>query len=230
MIRARTDKHKNVEVSISLLLHPESALTHLARSFDHRFLFLDNAKWESTQSTAILFPLFFVVNPIRNFHSTGLPLTSFRSRTEWFLDCTRRTVFSFLPLNNGLRRFRSQLHASNESLPVSYASLGGSGQGCPLLRASNEHILIVRVLRARGVPGHSLLIPLRPRVAQPSPLLLKSWAEWFPHCAPRASTLLFPTPPSQSDSGLPALNVRASSDHRFIVGAPRAKREDRLIP
>jgi hypothetical protein len=33
----------------------------------------------------------------------------------------------------------------------------GSGQGCPLLRASNEHILIVRVLRARRAPGRSLL-------------------------------------------------------------------------
>jgi hypothetical protein len=35
-------------------------------------------------------------------------------------------------------------------------SLRGSGRGCPLLRASNEHILIVRVLRARRAPGHSL--------------------------------------------------------------------------
>jgi hypothetical protein len=38
--------------------------------------------------------------------------------------------------------------------------LRGSGRGCPLLRASNEHILIVRVLRARRAPGHSLLILL----------------------------------------------------------------------
>jgi ribosomal protein L30/L7E len=48
------------------------------------------------------------------------------------------------------------------SLPVARAFrlltlfLGGSGQGCPLLRASNEHIRIVRVLRARRAPGHSL--------------------------------------------------------------------------
>ena len=35
----------------------------------------------------------------------------------------------------------------------------GSGQGCPFLRASNEHILIVRVLRARRTPGRSLPIP-----------------------------------------------------------------------
>src|SRR6185295_20193809 len=31
----------------------------------------------------------------------------------------------------------------------------GSGRGCPQLRASNEHILIVRVLRARRTPGRS---------------------------------------------------------------------------
>jgi hypothetical protein len=40
--------------------------------------------------------------------------------------------------------------------PVSHTSLGGSGPGCPLLRASNEHILIVRVLRARRAPGRFL--------------------------------------------------------------------------
>jgi len=41
-----------------------------------------------------------------------------------------------------------------------------SGQGCPLLRASNEHSFIVRVLRARRAPGRSLPILLRPRVAR----------------------------------------------------------------
>jgi len=44
------------------------------------------------------------------------------------------------------------------------------------------------------------------------PLLPRSWAEWFPHCARRTSTLLFPTPPSQWGSGLPALKVRASNE------------------
>ncbi len=46
-------------------------------------------------------------------------------------------------------------HASNESLPILHSSLRGSGRGCPLLRASNEHSFIVRVLRARRAPGHS---------------------------------------------------------------------------
>ena len=49
------------------------------------------------------------------------------------------------------------------TLPV---SLRRSGRGCSLLRASDEHILIVRVLRARRticlLPG----VILRPRVAR----------------------------------------------------------------
>jgi hypothetical protein len=61
--------------------------------------------------------------------------------------------------------------------------LGGSGQGCPLLRASNEHILIVRVLRARRAPGRSLPILPRARVPRAGgrpghlPLPLQSAAE-----------------------------------------------------
>ena len=53
-----------------------------------------------------------------------------------------------------------------EGLPISYAFLEGSGRGCPLLRASNEHRFTVRVLRARRAPGRSLPILLRPRVAR----------------------------------------------------------------
>ena len=45
----------------------------------------------------------------------------------------------------------------SENLPTPHTSHKGSGRGCPLLRASNEHILIVRVLRARRVPGRSPL-------------------------------------------------------------------------
>jgi hypothetical protein len=53
-----------------------------------------------------------------------------------------------------------------EGLPISYTFLGGSGRGCPLLRASNEHRFTVRVLRARRAPGRTLLILLKPRVAR----------------------------------------------------------------
>jgi hypothetical protein len=42
---------------------------------------------------------------------------------------------------------------------LSQPSFGGSGQGCFRLRASNEHILIVRVPRARTAPGQSFRIP-----------------------------------------------------------------------
>jgi len=47
----------------------------------------------------------------------------------------------------------------SENLPTPHTSHKGSGRGCPLLRASNEHILIVRVLRARRAPGRSHLLP-----------------------------------------------------------------------
>ena len=47
------------------------------------------------------------------------------------------------------------LRASNEALLIPYPSLKRSGRGCPLLRASDEHSFIVRVLRARRAPGRS---------------------------------------------------------------------------
>src|SRR5438552_17326796 len=65
----------------------------------------------------------------------------------------------------------------SEGLPILHTSLKGSGQGCPQLRASNEHSFIVRVLRARRAPGCSLPTLLRARVPRaggrpgcPSPL------------------------------------------------------------
>ena len=42
-----------------------------------------------------------------------------------------------------------------ETLLFSPTYFMGSGQGCPRLRASDVHILIVRVLRARRAPGRS---------------------------------------------------------------------------
>ena len=47
------------------------------------------------------------------------------------------------------------MRASSEALSF-YLPLR-SGQGCPQLRASDEHSFIVRVLRARRAPGRSLL-------------------------------------------------------------------------
>ena len=51
-----------------------------------------------------------------------------------------------------------------------YTSLRGSGRGCPLLRASNEHRFTVRVLRARRAPGYSLPSPAQ---RPPMPVLLQ---------------------------------------------------------
>ena len=69
---------------------------------------------------------------------------------------------------------------------IFYAFLGGSGQGCPLLRASNEHILIVRVLRARRAPGRSLLLSLKGRrgVCYTSLALNDRTAQQFLHSSP----------------------------------------------
>ena len=57
-----------------------------------------------------------------------------------------------------MRMFKKPVQPGrSENLPTPHTSHKGSGQGCPLLRASNEHILIVRVLRARRAPGRSPL-------------------------------------------------------------------------
>jgi hypothetical protein len=59
----------------------------------------------------------------------------FISRIAWsILACARRT----------------------KSIRFLYPLFKGSVRRCPLLRASNEHIPIVRVLRARRAPGRSL--------------------------------------------------------------------------
>jgi hypothetical protein len=63
-------------------------------------------------------------------------------------------------------RMSPPLHVSKETLPTLSTSFERGGRGCPLLHASNEHRFIVRVLRARRAPGHSLPILLRPRIAR----------------------------------------------------------------
>src|SRR4029078_9998066 len=56
-------------------------------------------------------------------------------------------------LKKSIQRGRSK------NRPTSHTSHKGSGRGCPLLRASDEHILIVRVLRAKRAPRRSLPHP-----------------------------------------------------------------------
>ena len=74
---------------------------------------------------------------------------------------TARNVFTRPPTGTPRRAIRP-----GEGLSVRQTSIQGSGRGCPLLRASNEHSFTVRVLRARRAPGYSLPILLRPRVAR----------------------------------------------------------------
>ena len=80
--------------------------------------------------------------------------------THWQIFFTRRPSDCFA-IN-----FPGRAISPGEGLPILLTSLQGSGQGCPLLRASNEHRFTVRVLRARRAPGRSLPILLRPRVAR----------------------------------------------------------------
>jgi hypothetical protein len=51
-----------------------------------------------------------------------------------------------------------RLRTSNEASQILYTSLQGSGRCCPLLRASDEHSFIVRVLRSKKgtwlLPSH----------------------------------------------------------------------------
>ena len=71
--------------------------------------------------------------------------------------------------SEGAGSFR--LRTSSETLPIPYTFLRRSGQGCPRLRASNEHSFTVRVLRARRA------------LAAPSPILLSPripWRIWDP--------------------------------------------------
>ena len=94
----------------------------------------------------------FIVGVPRAQRISGAALTpscSGSSGPHWFSQCI------FLP-RWGVAWLNPQLRASNEGFPILSTSLKGSRQGCPLLRASNEHIPIVRVLRARRAPVCSL--------------------------------------------------------------------------
>jgi hypothetical protein len=83
------------------------------------------------------------------------------------IDLLLRAAFSpALPSDCFAIEFPGRAISQGEGLPILFTSLQGSGQGCPLLRASNEHRFTVRVLRARGAPGRSLPILRRPRVAR----------------------------------------------------------------
>jgi len=102
----------------------------------------------------------------------------FRGQGRWgLIDLPLRAAFSpshplarrDVPLAQA-RAFHSSLHLFQ-----------GSGQGRPLLRASNEHRFTVRVLRARRAPGCSLPILLRPRVARAQKIIRRHPLPLFQH-------------------------------------------------
>ena len=70
------------------------------------------------------------------------------------------------PLNNELRWFKLSTCASpTRAFRFHMSFLEGVAEAALPARIE-QHILIVRVLRARRAPGHSLLILLRPRVVR----------------------------------------------------------------
>src|SRR2546427_9429802 len=94
-----------------------------------------------------------------------------------------------------------RLRASTEGFPILYTSIQGSGQGCPLLRASNEHCFIVRVLRARRAPGRSFPI-----------LLLQSAVGGVPREALEREGARFLFPDYGGSDGTDDLNSRIAFD------------------
>ena len=85
------------------------------------------------------------------------------------------------------------------------------GQGCPLLRASNEHSFIVRVLRARRAAGRSFSI-------LPSSLAIsRGWGliDLPLRALSQSAHLTF-------KGGLVDPRLRASNEHIPIVRVPRA--------
>ena len=122
-------------------------------------------------------------------------LACFSSREGCLLDLPLRAAFS--PSHPLARRDVPLSHA--RAFRLSPLCIEGSGRGCPLLRASNEHCFIVRVLRARRAPGRSLPISGRAlrehRRSTDHPLFfsqlapsLKGAGSWVLNCARRTST------------------------------------------
>ena len=82
-----------------------------------------------------------------------------RTPALWGRKAGTDRVFLFDSLRGRLADPR--LRASNEGLFPSLHITSREWLGCPRLRASDEHSFIVRVLRARRAPGHSLPILLK---------------------------------------------------------------------
>ena len=104
-------------------------------------------------STKALSMLGICKEQIRNYHSPRIPV--------WLIPGYGYPFVLSSPVQHPAKQGHEELLTAaierGPSNPVT--SLERSGQGCPLLRASNEHCFIVRVLRARRAPGRSSFIP-----------------------------------------------------------------------
>jgi len=98
------------------------------------------------------------------FHRKVKAKVEVEKKNEVALHCARRAR-PFLG-----RAFREQEDDQAASPLLPQPPTKGSGQGCPLLRASSDHRFIVGALRARRPPGHSSPSP-------PSLFTLPLW-EW----------------------------------------------------
>ena len=110
---------------------------------------------------------------------------------KW-LNCPGLAVNSYL-LDDGRPRWSDCARRARPfqfSLPL----FRGSGQGCPLLRASNEHSFIVRVLRARRAPGRALLILQRAR----APGAVRPCGRHSPNINVPSKLARFPLPPGET--------------------------------
>ena len=106
------------------------------------------------------------------------------------LDLPLRATFSpALPSDCFAIDFPGRAISPGEGLPTFYTFLKGSGQGCPLLRASSDHCFIVGALRARRAPGRSLpLFHNAPNVRSKN-CLVSVICCWMSDCKSRAPAL-----------------------------------------
>ena len=157
---------------------------------------------------------FSTIHELRRQHAVG----SWRGMNH---QKSRRTLFSS-PV---------QREPSNYSLPLFW----GSGQGCPRLRASNEHILIVRVLQAKRAPGRpphpsqaarSASKENMPALSPSSSFLQEGGLHWSPTArVQRGESATARCASTGDQSGLPPLILLVSCDpgvciirHRYSHG------------
>jgi hypothetical protein len=138
----------------------------LRASIDHRFIVgALRARRKVDYSLERPFPHHSAPFSLKGVAETALTARIERAQFHRARSASKKGTWPLPPHPSEAARCASTEDHQAPSPPPIHTSTEGSGRGCPLLRASNEHILIVRVLRARRAPGHSLPI-------LPSPLVL----------------------------------------------------------